>query len=539
MKLSGMWLVLLIPFIIVLPALGQQTAEEYFNKGVGLYEAKNYNEAVTAFEKAIELKPKYVEAHYNLGVTYWQQKQYKKVSEELQKVLELAPGSDRAKQAAEDIKKLKAAGVYSVPNEEDLEEDETPIKSEPSEKPKADLPELIEDLRFGPTSKRMAAAKWLGYFPEEKAVEALGKTTEKSEETPEIKMAAVESLGKIALPSAIPFLHASLEAPDFPAEGKQAVIEALNAINTTESLKVILQAWAGTFPGGLSDQAIVEMIRKKGKEDFADIIRPAYLNTTGEKKMAMAMALGILRDTTGVPLMINRLKEDYPDNSLSAVKTSLNQPTQQFPGGAFPPQAGGPPIPGGYPGVTPILRNQPGESEGWSRKDETELRVKIVEVLGACAGANQTSFLTYLSKNDQEKKVRETALEAVKNLDTRIAASEQAYQKGAALAKEGKITEAIPLIQTALKENPDAPYAEEIKKLQARFNYDRALALLKEKKNEEAVSLLRSALELYPEAPFRKDAEDRLAKLQEPIFPEGIGRTLPGGGPLPPPTPRR
>ena len=489
-----MWIALLIPFAIVLPAFGQQTgadlvspkAEEYFKKGVELYGAQNYSEAAATFEKAIELKPEYAEAHYNLGITYWQQKQYKKVSEQLQKVLEVAPGSDIAKKAEEDIKKLKAAGVYSIAVKE--EEEEASPTAKTSEKPDATLPELIEDLRFGTDSKRIAAARWLGFFPEEKAVEALGETAGRSGETPEIRMAAVESLGKIALPSAIPFLEAALGTPDFPVEGKQAAIKALRAINTTESLKVILYAWAGTFPGGLSDQDIVELVRKKGREDFADIIRPAYLQTAGEKKMSMALALGILRDVTGVPLMIDRLKEDYPDDA--SPKSSLNQPPQQQPGIPLPPGREG------FPEVRPIIREQTAESvSGWSRKDEAGLRVEIVGVLGICAGANQKPFLTYLSKNDQEKKVKEAALKAVQNLESRIASSAESYQKGAALAKEGKITEAISLIQTALRENPDAP--------------------------------------------FKTDAEEKLAKLQAPIETKGMPGMIGPGGIAPPPIPRR
>lgn len=538
MKRLTMWVGLIIFFAIALPAFGQQTgadfvapkadsvqpkAEEYFNKGVGLYEAQNYNEAVTAFEKAIEIKPDYADAYYNLGQTYWQQKQYQKVLEKLQKVMEIAPDSVSAKKAEQDIKNLKSAGISLVIPEEEGEE-ASPI-TKLSEKPNATISELIEDLRFGPTSKRIAAARWLGFFSEEEAVKALGEVTGKSGELPEIRTAAVESLGKIALPSAVPFLQAALEAQDLPAEGKQAAIKALNAINTTESLKVILSAWAGAFPGGLSDQNIIELVRKKGREEFADIIRPAYLQATGEKKIAMALALGTLKDATGVPLMVNRLKEDYPTDASPV--SSLNQPP--------PSGAPGMPGPGGRPSVVPILKEQTAESGGWSRKDETGLRVEIIEVLGICAGANQKPFLAYLSKNDQEKKVKEAALKAVKNLESRIASSTEAYQKGTALAKEGKITEAIPLIQTALKENPDAPYAEEIKKLQARFNYDRALVLLKENKKEEAITLLQSALELDPGAPFRKDAEDKLAELQAPVFSGGM--EAPPGAPRLPPRP--
>ena len=42
MKRLAMWVGLIIFFAIALPAFGQQTAEEYYNKGFELYEAHNY-----------------------------------------------------------------------------------------------------------------------------------------------------------------------------------------------------------------------------------------------------------------------------------------------------------------------------------------------------------------------------------------------------------------------------------------------------------------------------------------------------------------
>jgi tetratricopeptide (TPR) repeat protein len=516
MKKLAMWMGLIIFCVIASPAFGQQTAEEYFDKGVELYEAQNYNESLAAFEKAIEIKPDYAEAYYDLSIVYWQQKQYKKVLENLQKVIEIAPDSDVAKKAERDIKKLKSAGISLAVFE--AEGKATYPTTGPSQKPTATLQELIADLQFGSVNKRIAAAKGLGFFAEEEAVKALGEVIKNSGELPEIRMAAVESLGQIALPSAIPFLQAALEAPDFPAEGKPAAIKALSVINTTESLKVILLAWAGTFPGGLSDQNVVDLVWKKGIEEFADIIRPAYLQITGERKIYMALALGILKDATGVPLMVSRLKENYPDDA--ALNPSLNQTLMP---GAPP----GMPEEVGNPSAISILKQTPGAGS-WSRADETLLRIEIVEVLGICAGANQEPFLIYLSKNDQEGKVREAALEAVKNLEVRIARSVEDYQKGIALVKNGKIAEGIPFIQLALKENPDAPYAQEIKQIQARYNYDQAIILLAANKKDEAIALFQSALTLDPEAPFRKDAEDKLTALQAPFIPSGVVNMPPG-----------
>jgi len=106
--------------------------------------------------------------------------------------------------------------------------------TEPSEKPKATLPELIEDLQFGPPSKKIAAAEGLKFYVGEEAVKALGEVTGKSAELPEIKMAAVESLVKLRSLRHSVFTN-SPGSTGFPGEGKPTAIKALNTINTPES----------------------------------------------------------------------------------------------------------------------------------------------------------------------------------------------------------------------------------------------------------------------------------------------------------------
>jgi tetratricopeptide (TPR) repeat protein len=54
-----LWLMLLVFFI---SASGQQTAEDWFNKGVALGLQGKYDEAIMAFDKAIEINPQYVAA---------------------------------------------------------------------------------------------------------------------------------------------------------------------------------------------------------------------------------------------------------------------------------------------------------------------------------------------------------------------------------------------------------------------------------------------------------------------------------------------
>ena len=52
---------------IMQPAFGQMTAEDWYDKGVNLSNQSNYNEALIAFDKAIELNPQYAEAWAGKG----------------------------------------------------------------------------------------------------------------------------------------------------------------------------------------------------------------------------------------------------------------------------------------------------------------------------------------------------------------------------------------------------------------------------------------------------------------------------------------
>jgi tetratricopeptide (TPR) repeat protein len=55
---------------------------------------ENSNEQLELFQKAIEIKPDFLEAHYNLGLIYGNRKQMKEASVEFEKVLKLDPKFD-------------------------------------------------------------------------------------------------------------------------------------------------------------------------------------------------------------------------------------------------------------------------------------------------------------------------------------------------------------------------------------------------------------------------------------------------------------
>jgi len=60
---------LLILTALVISAAGQQTADEWNDKGLSLYEQGKYDEAIAAFDKAIEIDPKHAKCLYHQSQT--------------------------------------------------------------------------------------------------------------------------------------------------------------------------------------------------------------------------------------------------------------------------------------------------------------------------------------------------------------------------------------------------------------------------------------------------------------------------------------
>ena len=68
-----------------------ESATEQFQLGNTHYEAGRWEQAITAYQKAIELDPNYQAAYANLGVTYYQQHQFNLAASQYEKALELNP----------------------------------------------------------------------------------------------------------------------------------------------------------------------------------------------------------------------------------------------------------------------------------------------------------------------------------------------------------------------------------------------------------------------------------------------------------------
>ena len=74
-----------------------QTAEDWFVKGFTAHENNNYDNAITYYNKSIELNPNYTEAYCNLGIAYAEGKQdYDIAIECFSKAIELDPNHANA-----------------------------------------------------------------------------------------------------------------------------------------------------------------------------------------------------------------------------------------------------------------------------------------------------------------------------------------------------------------------------------------------------------------------------------------------------------
>jgi superkiller protein 3 len=67
------------------------SAEGQFELGNAHYEAGEWEQAITAYQRAVELDPNYQAAYANMGVAYYQQQEFDLAASQYQKALELNP----------------------------------------------------------------------------------------------------------------------------------------------------------------------------------------------------------------------------------------------------------------------------------------------------------------------------------------------------------------------------------------------------------------------------------------------------------------
>jgi type IV pilus biogenesis/stability protein PilW len=77
----------------------QITASEvliHFNSGVELYHQREYAKAIQAYQKVIEIDPRYAEAHNNLGIIYQEAGDFDRALSAYQKAIEINPRYEKA-----------------------------------------------------------------------------------------------------------------------------------------------------------------------------------------------------------------------------------------------------------------------------------------------------------------------------------------------------------------------------------------------------------------------------------------------------------
>ncbi|MBW9221687.1 protein kinase [Methanothermococcus sp. SCGC AD-155-C09] len=91
---------IIIFIIFILSIIGSnisnETAEEWYNKGVALYYQEKYNEAIECYDKALKIDPNYVDAWYNKGVALKNLGKYNEAIMCYDRVLEIDPGYVKA-----------------------------------------------------------------------------------------------------------------------------------------------------------------------------------------------------------------------------------------------------------------------------------------------------------------------------------------------------------------------------------------------------------------------------------------------------------
>lgn len=96
-----LWILLVVGIMGCAGLQVKNNAQAAFDRGLALFNEKNYAEAVVQFRKAVELKPEFGEAYLYLGKSYVNQHQWLDAAKSLKSAYQLAP--EETKKEAFDI----------------------------------------------------------------------------------------------------------------------------------------------------------------------------------------------------------------------------------------------------------------------------------------------------------------------------------------------------------------------------------------------------------------------------------------------------
>jgi len=106
-KTKAILMLWLLSAVFFISANGQQTVEDWLTRGNTFLDQNNYNEAIQAYDEAINLKPDYPEAYYNKANAFEKQNKYEDAIQTYDKAIEINPNFALAwRSKADDLKYL-------------------------------------------------------------------------------------------------------------------------------------------------------------------------------------------------------------------------------------------------------------------------------------------------------------------------------------------------------------------------------------------------------------------------------------------------
>ena len=90
---NTIWLIVFIGLGCLLSGCGDtepNTVSDYFEEGYGYYYNGKYKQAITAFQKVVEIDPSYVRAHFFMAVVYREQGRLEDAITKLKQTTEIA-----------------------------------------------------------------------------------------------------------------------------------------------------------------------------------------------------------------------------------------------------------------------------------------------------------------------------------------------------------------------------------------------------------------------------------------------------------------
>ncbi len=89
-------LLTMVVFVSFTHLVYAETAGEYLQKGISYEHEEKFDEALSEYQKAVSLYPKYNDALYNMGMIYFRKERWEEAVDAFRKIIELNPSDGEA-----------------------------------------------------------------------------------------------------------------------------------------------------------------------------------------------------------------------------------------------------------------------------------------------------------------------------------------------------------------------------------------------------------------------------------------------------------